>query len=79
MKRDIEVEKYRFIGDSSVNRVLCTNADGSKTQYTQTDFIAALAQNKKNIKGGRKLKFGANNGKVSYLIDYGNDKKDHNK
>lgn len=75
MKRDIEVEKYRFIGDSSVNRVLCTNADGSKAQYTQTDFIAALAQNKKNIKGGRKLKFGANNGKVSYLIDYGNDEK----
>lgn len=73
MKKDIELEKYRFIGDSSVNRVIGTRADGTKITCKQTDFIAVLAQSKKDIKGGRKLKFNTNSGKIGYLIDYGND------
>ncbi len=75
MKKDIELEKYRFIGDSSVNKVVCIKADGSQIECTQTDFISALAQSKKYIKGGSKLKLN-NSGKISYLIDYGNDEKE---
>lgn len=73
MKKDIELEKFQFIGDSSVDRVICTKANGTKVTCTQTDFITALAQNRKSIKGGRKLRLNTNSGKVSYLIDYGND------
>lgn len=73
MKKDIELEKFQFVGDSSVNRVICTKADGTKITCTQTAFITALAQSKKDIKGGRKLKLNTNSDKVSYLIDYGKD------
>lgn len=73
MKKDIEIEKYRFIGDSSVDKVICMRADGSTMDCTQTDFISALAKSKKHIKSGRKIKLNDNSGKVSYLIDYGND------
>ena len=73
MKKDIELEKFSFVGDSSVDRVICTKADGTKMTCTQSDFITALAQSKRDIKGGRKLKLNTNSGKISYLIDYGRD------
>lgn len=70
-KNNIELEKYVFVGDSSINEVICTKDDGSKVRCTQTALITALTENKEHIKGGSKLKLGNDNGKVSYLIDYG--------
>lgn len=72
MKNNIELEKCRFVGDSSVNEAIYTKDDGTTLKCTQTDFIDALAKSKKYIKSGRKLKTNSNNGKISYLIDYGN-------
>lgn len=73
MKKDIELEKFRFIGDSGVNRVICTRADGTKVTCTQSDFITALVRSKRHIQGGRKLKLNTNSSRVSYLIDYGKE------
>ena len=65
-KNNIELEKYVFVGDSSINEVICTKDDGSKVRCTQTALITALTENKEHIKGGSKLKLGNDNGKVSY-------------
>ncbi len=73
MKKDIELEKFRFIGDSGVNRVICTRADGTKVTCTQSDFITALVRSKRHIQGGRKLNLNTNSSRVSYLIDYGKE------
>lgn len=73
MKKDIELEKFRFIGDSGVNRVICTRADGTKVTCTQSDFITALVRSKRHIQGGRKLNLSTNSSRVSYLIDYGKE------
>lgn len=72
---NIELEKYKFIGDSNVNEAICIRNDGSKHYCTQTDIITALVQNKKYIKGGTKLKLNKDSKNVSYLIDYGTDEK----
>ena len=73
MKKDIELEKFRFIGDSGVNWVICTRADGTKVTCTQSDFITALVRSKRHIQGGRKLNLSTNSSRVSYLIDYGKE------
>ena len=73
MKKDIELEKFRFIGDSGVNRVICTRTDGTKVTCTQSDFIRALVRSKRYIQGGRKLNLNTNSSRVSYLIDYGKE------
>lgn len=74
-KNDIELEKYIFIGDSSVNEAYCIQNDGSKHYCTQTDIITALAQNKKYIKGGSRINISSESDSISYLIDYGTDEK----
>lgn len=68
---NIELEKYKFIGDSNDNQAIYIGSNGSQSYCSQTDIIAALTQNKQYIKGGSKISDNTKN--VSYLITYGND------
>lgn len=71
MKKNIEMEKFRFVGGAQNNEAVCIKNDGTMMNCTQTVIIEALAKSKKYIKGGKKIDFGENSGVVSYLIDYG--------
>lgn len=70
-KKEIKIDKCRFIGDSHINDAVFTHYDGTKRKCTQDDVIELLVRFKRHIKGGRKLDLGDNNTRVSYLIDYG--------
>lgn len=76
MKNKIEVETYRFIGDSASNKVKkLENINGKREitgNYTQTSVIKALNDCKKYIVSGRKINTGLED-RVTYQVDLGKD------
>lgn len=74
MKYEGQIETYRFIGDSSVNRAK-KMVKGEPTQtYTQSQIIEVLNNNKHLVCGGSKLKAKKNDTRLGYAIYYGKDK-----
>lgn len=74
MAKNIEVETYRFVGDSSVNQVKFIQNGQHLGTYTQTQIIESLSKNSKHIQGGIKLKTKENDPRQGYIIYYGSDK-----
>lgn len=73
MKKKIEVETYRFVGDyrdDIAKRIEHGKAVGT---YTQTSIIKVLNENKQYVVGGKKIKSPINSSRQAYLISYGRD------
>lgn len=74
MKYEGQIETYKFIGDSSVNRAK-KNVKGQPTEtYMQTDIIAAFNDNKNLICGGSKLITGKDDSRMGYVVFFGKEK-----
>lgn len=74
MKKNVEIEKCRFMGDSNSNLAVYTTVYGESLKIRQTDFIADLSKMQKYIQGGSKINLGSDSSRISYLIDYGINK-----
>lgn len=74
MKYERQIETYRFIGDSSVNKAKKMVKGEPTKAYTQTDIIAAFNNNKHLVCGGNKLITGKNDPRVGYVIYFGTSK-----
>lgn len=77
MKNKIEVETYRFIGDSISNRVKKIESINGERQitgnYTQTSLIKSLNECKKYMISGRKVSTGKAD-RAIFQVDLGTDK-----
>ena len=74
MGKGINLETYRFVGDSSTNKVKFSENGKTVGTYTQTEVVEALSQNRKHINGGIKLNTGESSSKSAYLIYFGGSK-----
>ena len=74
MKKNIEVETYRFVGDSKENVAKYLSKGQPVKDYSQTKIIEALNANKQYVVKGTKLKSSIDNPRQAYLIEYGKDK-----
>jgi len=74
MRKGIETETYRFIGDSKENMAVQMHNGKRIGTYTQTSIIKGLNANKHYVVGGKKLKTPIDNPRQTYLIYYGEDK-----
>lgn len=74
MKKNIEVETYRFVGDSKENVAKYIVKGQPVKDYSQTKIIEALNANKQYVVSGTKLKSSIDNPRQAYLIQYGKDK-----
>lgn len=74
MKKKIETETYRFIGDSTQNLATLIENRKAVGNYTQTSIIKALSDNKQYVVSGQKLKSSIDSTRQAYLISYGKDK-----
>ena len=77
MKNKIEVETYRFVGDSKVNKVKKMETINGERQvtgnYTQTSFIKSLNECKKYMLSGRKISTGKDD-RAIFQVDLSEDK-----
>lgn len=74
MKKNIEIETYRFVGDSKENTAKLITKGEPVKDYSQTSIIKALNENKQYVVSGTKLKSSIDNPRQAYLIEYGTDK-----
>ena len=75
MKYEGQIETYRFLGDSFVNKAKRIVKGEPIETYTQTDIIAAFNDKKHLVCGGSKLHTGKNDPCVRYMIYFGKEKK----
>lgn len=74
MKYDGQIENYRFIGDSTTNKVRRMVKGEPTTLFSQTDIISVLNNNKNLVCGGSKLTTGKNDSRIGYIIYFGKEK-----
>lgn len=74
MKYEGDIETFKFVGDSSVNRAKKMVKGKPTETYTQTDIIDALNSKKHLVCGGSKLISKKNDPRIGYIIYYGKEK-----
>lgn len=74
MKKNIETETYRFVGDSKENLAVQIINGRRAGSYSQTSIIRGLTENKQYVVGGKKVKSPIDSPRQAYLIYYGKDK-----
>lgn len=74
MKYEGQIEKYRFIGDSTTNKAKRIVKGEPTELFSQTDIIEAFNNNKSLVCGGSKLITGKNDSRVGYIIYFGKEK-----
>lgn len=74
MKNKVEVDTYRFVGDSKVNEAQNISNGQLCGSYTQTEIIKVLNDNRDFVCGGSHPETG-NSPRDIFLIYFGKDKK----
>ncbi len=74
MKYSGEIETYRFIGDSTINKAKKLVNGKATATYTQTGIINTFNNNKHLVCGGSKLMVGKNDARIGYVVYFGKEK-----